>query len=230
LQQAETSPNTLAGVELFMDLSREQLLAVEAKCRWLNFSGEQIIFERGVDSDGVYFLLSGGARVVNDAVSGEEITFAEVEVGNFFGELSCVGDRGRSARVVAREDTVVAVLPRGDFVAILKEFPDIAIRLIEYLSSIIRRSNQRLTEFVDLTPDQRIYAELIRLATPSPHDDRIWLIDPLPMHSEISGRAGTERDDVSLAVGNLIREGVARRRDNSLIINDYPKLRMLRGL
>ena len=230
MQNTDTSPYSLAGIDLFMDLSRERLFAIEAKCEWLNFAAEQIIFERDVDSDGVYFVVSGGARVVNDAVSSEEITFADVEVGNFFGELSCIGDRGRSARVIARQDTVVAVLPRAEFVAILKEFPDIAIKLIEYLSSIIRHSNDRLTELVDLSPDQRIYAELIRLASPSAHDERVWLIDPLPMHSEISGRAGTESHDVSLAVGTLIREGVARRRDNSLIINDYPKLRMLRGL
>ncbi len=213
-----------------MDLSKEQLHAIETKCQWLNIAADQIIFERDVGGNGVYFVTSGGARVVNDAISGENITFADVEVGNFFGELSCVGDHGRSARVVAREDTVVAVLPRGDFIAILKEFPDIAIKLIEYLSSIIRQSNERVTELVDLSPDQRIYAELVRMASPSAHDDSIWLIDPLPMHSEISGRAGTESQDVSLAVGTLIREGVARRRDNSLIISDYPKLRMLRGL
>ena len=230
MQQMETSQNTLAGIDLFTDLSKEQLHAIETKCQWLNFSEDQTIFERDVDSDGVYFVTSGGARVVNDAISGEDITYADVEVGNFFGELSCIGDYGRSARVVAREDTVVAVLPRGDFIAMLKEFPDLAIRLIEYLSSIIRQSNERVKELVDLSPDQRIYAELIRMASQSAKDDRIWLIDPLPMHSEISGRAGTESQDVSLAVGTLIREGVARRRDNSLIINDYPKLRMLRGL
>jgi CRP-like cAMP-binding protein len=112
----------------------------------------------------------------------------------------------------------------------LKEFPDLAIKLIDYLSAIIRSANQRLTQLVDPSPHQKIYAELIRLATPSTLEDGIWLIDPLPRHSEISGRAGTDNHDVSLAVGALIREGVARRRDNSLIIKDYPKLRMLRGL
>ena len=230
MQKIETSPDTLASINLFTDLSKEQLSAIGTKCRWLNFAADQIIFERDVDSDGVYFIVSGAARVVNDAGIGEELTFADVEAGTFFGELSCVGDRGRSARVVAREDTVVAVLPSGDFIVLLKEIPDIAIRLIEYLSSIIRRSNERLTEFVALTPDQRIYAELLRLAAPSPKDDGQWLIDPLPPHSEISGRAGTDSEAVSLAIGTLIREGVARRRDNSLIISDYPKLRMLRGL
>ena len=90
--------------------------------------------------------------------------------------------------------------------------------------------NERLTEFVDLTPDQLIHAELLRLAAPSLNDDRQWLIDPLPQHGAISRRAGTDGEAVSLAIGTLIREGVARRRDNSLIISDYPKLRMLRGL
>ena len=173
--------------------------------------------------------MSGAAQVTNDTAGGNQIIFADVGVGNFFGELSCVGDSGRSARVIAKEDTVVAILSRSDFVALLKDFPGIAIKLIEYLSSIIRSSNQRLTDLVDPSPDQRIYAELIRLATPSTLEDGSWLIDPLPRHSEISGRAGTESQDVSLAVGALIRDGVARRRDNSLIIKDYPKLRMLRG-
>ena len=190
----------------------------------------QTIFEREAECDGVYFVASGSARVVSGLSDGEDLILSHVEVGSFFGDLSCVGDSSGTARVLACEDTVVAVMDRGYFVATLKKFPDIAIKLIENMSSIIRHSNDRLAELVELSPEQRVYAELLRLATPSANDNTIWLIDPLPRHSEISGRAGTENQDVSLAVGALIRDGVARRRDNSLIIKDYPRLRMLRGL
>ena len=230
MQQTDASRKTLAGIDLFTGLSADRLRAIEKKCRWLTFEADQTILERNEEGEDVYFVAAGGVRVRNDSIGGGEISLADVEAGNFFGELSGIDDRGRSASVVAREETVVAVLPRGDFVAVLKESPDTAVKLVEHLSSIIRSSNERVSQLVDLTPNQRIFAELIRLASPSPDDDGIWLIDPLPMHSEISGWAGTDSQDVSLAVGTLIREGVVRRRDKSLIISDYPKLRMLTGM
>jgi CRP/FNR family cyclic AMP-dependent transcriptional regulator len=229
VQDIETLVKTLSGIDLFKDVSQDQRQRLEKKCHWQTFSKNQVIFEKASEGDAVYFVVSGGAWAVNNATDGPEIICAEIEVGRFFGELSCVGDGDRSARVIAREDTLVAVFQHVDFISALKESPDLAIKMIELLSSIIRQSNERLTEVADLSPDQRVYAELIRLANPSTGEDNSWVIDPLPLHSEISGRAGTKSEDVSLAFGTLIREGVARRRDSSLIIKDFSKLQMLRN-
>jgi CRP-like cAMP-binding protein len=230
LQQIDASDHSLAGTELFKALPPEQLRAFESRCRWLSFEAGQTIIERHDTRSEVYFVVSGIARVVNYLADGREVVLADVGTGSFFGELSGIDCLGRSAYVVAREDTVTAALGSADFLALLRECPDAALKLIQHLTSIIRAANERVSALVDLSPHQRIYAELVRLANPSPAGDGSWTIDPLPMHSEISGWAGTNSEVVSLAVGNLIREGVARRRDKSLIIHDFPRLRMLTGI
>jgi CRP-like cAMP-binding protein len=230
LQPTDESGYGLAGAELFGSLPPEQLQAFEARCRWHTFDAGQTIIERDENRSEVYFVVEGTARVVNYLADGREVVLADVGAGSFFGELSGIDCLGRSAFVVAREQTVAAVLGSDDFMDLLRDCPDAALKLIHHLTSVIRSANERVSALVDLSPHQRIYAELVRLANPSAVGDGSWTIDPLPMHSEISGWAGTNSEVVSLAVGTLIREGVARRRDKSLIIHDFPRLKMLTGI
>lgn len=230
LQRTDESGYSLAGADLFGSLPLEQLQAFEARCRWLAFDAGETIIERDDVRPDVYFVVEGTVRVVNYLADGREVVLADVSAGGFFGELSGIDCLGRTAFVVAREDTVAAVLGSDEFLELLHDCPEAALKLIQHLTSVIRSANERVSALVDLSPHQRIYAELVRLANPSAAGDGSWMIDPLPMHSEISGWAGTNNEVVSLAVGTLIREGVARRRDKSLIIHDFPRLKMLTGV
>ena len=159
-----------------------------------------------------------------------EVPLTEMHSGSHFGEMSAIGPRERTARIVAVERSTVAVMPRETFLDMLMEFPQVSVNLLRDLAYVISSMNDRVSLLSRTNPRQRVYIELLRLAVPNPRGDGTWIIEPLPHHSDIAGWAGIEQQEVAEAIGKLAREKILERRNRSIIINDRAKIESLSGM
>jgi CRP-like cAMP-binding protein len=60
--------------------------------------------------------------------------------GEFFGEMALMEERIRTATVTAKERTRCLQLVRWDFRALLKENPDLAVKMLEVVVQRMRES------------------------------------------------------------------------------------------
>lgn len=220
----------LDATGLLAELSPEALRAIEKKCRWLELKPGDVVFEREDDSREVFFVVRGSVRAMNFLGSEREVSLADLPAGSHFGELSAVDNRERSARVVANEPAVIAALGRDDFLVLLHEHPKVTVRLLGDFASIIRTTNQRVFSLSTLTPRQRVYLELLRMAEPNPKGDGSWLIEIVPNHNEIASWAGTDKLEVANAIGALVRDAILERKYKSFIIKDHTRLKSLASM
>lgn len=220
----------LDSTALLAGLSPAALRAVEQTCRWTELKPGDIVFEREDDSRDVFFVVRGSVRAMNFLGSEREVSLADLPVGSHFGELSAVDNRERSARVVANEPAVIAALARDDFLAMLHAHPQVTVKLLGDFASIIRTTNQRVFSLSMLTPRQRVYLEILRMAEPNPKGDGSWLIEIVPNHNEIASWAGTDKLEVANAIGSLVRDGVLERKFKSFIIKDHTRLKSLASM
>ena len=220
----------LDATTLLAGLSPSALRVIEQKCRWIELKPGDIVFEREDDTRDVFFVVRGSVRAMNFLGSEREVSLADLEVGTHFGELSAVDNRERSARVVANEPAVIAALARDDFLAMLHEHPQVTVKLLGDFASIIRTTNQRVFSLSMLTPRQRVYLEILRMAEPNPKGDGSWLIEIVPNHNEIASWAGTDKIEVANAIGSLVRDGVLERKFKSFIIKDHTRLKSLASM
>lgn len=218
------------GIKLFADVPSAELAVLAKKCEWLAFVPNDIILDRDDNTRDVYFLSDGKVRVMNFIGTEHEVTLAEMHSGSHFGELSAIGPRERTARIVAVERSTVAVMPRETFLDMLMEFPQVSVNLLRDLAYVISSMNDRVSLLSRTNPRQRVYIELLRLAVPNPRGDGTWIIEPLPHHSDIAGWAGIEQQEVAEAIGKLAREKILERRNRSIIINDRAKIESLSGM
>ena len=84
-----------------------------------------------------------------------------------------------------------------------------------------------MTDLSLLSPDQRVYHELLRLAHPDEGVSQDWIINQLPSHREIASWANTSREAVAYVIGNLARRGIIERKHKTLYIHDYPALQAM---
>ena len=189
-----------------------------------------IILDREDDTRDVYFLTDGKVRVMNFIGTEHEVTLAEMLKGSHFGELSAIGPRERTARIIAVQRSTVAVMPREAFLEMLMEFPQVSINLLRDLAYVISSMNDRVSLLSKTNPRQRVYIELLRLAVPNPRGDGSWVIEPIPHHADIAGWAGTEQREVAEAIGKLAREKILERKNRSIIINDRARIESLSGM
>jgi CRP-like cAMP-binding protein len=200
---------------------------LEEKCRWLEFSPEQTVLEREDDTHEMFFIARGSVRVMNYLGDEREVALADLGAGEHFGELSAVDCRERAARVVSTGNAIIAALSHDHFIATLLAYPHVALRLLDHFAAVIRAMNERVSALSTLTPRQRVYLELLRMAEPNPKGDGSWLIDIVPNHNEIASWAGTERQEVAVAIGALVRDGILERKHKSFLIKDHSRLRRL---
>ena len=226
----ELPPGTeknLAGIALLRDQPEATVRRLEKISRWYSCPQGALIFDRTDTRKDVYFIVEGSVRVIAHAPSGQEIAFNDLPAGDHFGELSAIDGEARTATLYALEDSVLAVVPGEDFVAFLREHPEVALSLMRDFARIIRSLNDRVVGLSTQTVVQRVYGELLRMAEPDPQVPRRWIIDPLPQHRDIAIWAGTTPETVARAIGQLLKAEVVKRRHKTLYIFDRQRLQQL---
>lgn len=227
---SEHRPASLDRVALLSSLTPEQREAVAKQCRWRRFSQGEQILDHMDDSHDLCFVVEGRVRVVNHSLSGREISFDDVSAGAFFGELSAIDGRPRSATVEAEADTLVAFLPTARFQDVVNNHPKLAWVVMQRLADIVRRSTERIMDLSTLGANNRVHAELLRLArttTPAGTKSNTAEISPIPVHSDIASRVSTTRETVARVLSDLARDNLVERRANALVIHDLRRLRQM---
>lgn len=87
-------------------------------------NGEQVMGQ-GDHSRDAYLVMSGSATCLRDGVE-----VARFGPGDFFGEMALIGDRPRSATVVANDDLSVRAFHASEFRRLLDDVPSIAVKVL----------------------------------------------------------------------------------------------------
>jgi CRP/FNR family transcriptional regulator, cyclic AMP receptor protein len=123
----------LAAAPLFADVDAGGLARIAARTIEVTFEPGHVIARQGEIGTGFFLIASGRVRVVRD---GQET--ASLGSGEFFGELSILDGKPRTAQVVAAEPTVCLALASWDFEAVVSEEPAVALAVLRALASRLR--------------------------------------------------------------------------------------------
>jgi CRP-like cAMP-binding protein/small-conductance mechanosensitive channel len=96
---------TLRKVELFSQLTDEELRALAERLRYSPFAKGNVITRQGDElSHWLYVIINGEAEVYADLPNGKRRTVRTLGRGNFFGEMGLLTGAPRSASVIAKTD------------------------------------------------------------------------------------------------------------------------------
>jgi CRP/FNR family transcriptional regulator, cyclic AMP receptor protein len=220
---------TLAGVQLFRELDATRRRSVEQRCAWRRWSAGEHILDREAASNDVYFIVHGRVRVIEYSLSGKrEVVLDDILPGGFFGELAAIDGEPRSANIVAVEETLTASLSAAAFADLLFEHREVGLALMCRLTEMVRASTQRIVELSTRDAQNRVYAELLRLAkTGGGLEPNTAIIQPVPVHSDIAARISTTRETVARAMSDLAHRNLVRKTGRGLLILDVEQLTSL---
>jgi CRP-like cAMP-binding protein len=123
----------LGAVPLFSGVSKKDLERVLGTAKETHHNEGDSVITEGRGGVGFHLILDGKAKVVR---SGR--TVAHLGPGEFFGEMALVDDAPRSASVIAESDLETMVVSKWEFRPLLKNHPEMAWKLIEYLVGRVR--------------------------------------------------------------------------------------------
>src|ERR1700751_4858531 len=123
----------LGRVPGFSALSPEELEQVAQVAVPRRFEAGEVVFKEGDEGSTCYIVRSGRARAVREHPDGRSITLAHFAPGEIFGEMSMFDGERRSATVETTEGTEAIAILSSDMHRLLREHPDISVKLISAL-------------------------------------------------------------------------------------------------
>jgi len=215
---------SLARIAIFAGLPTDGIKRIERRCGWRRYQPGEPIVNYLDASDDVFFISVGEVRVTIYASTGKAVSFRALRAGEIFGEYPAI-DRGpRSASVEARTNCLIASISGSAFRELVATEPGLAQALLPVLVSTIRALNTRVFEFSTLAVNNRIQAELLRLAAVGSRQGNSARIVPAPTHVEIASRVSTHREAVTRELNRLTKIGIIERRGGILLVKDLDHL------
>ena len=147
-------------LELLTEADREGL---ESIGRHVLAERGEVLLARGDAADRVLVLRSGRVKVTVPTASGSDTVLTFRGPGALLGEQALIDDQPRGANVVAVEPVELLVIAASAFRAYLHQRPQVALAMLAMLSSRLRASDARLTEFAAADTLGRVCARLVEL-------------------------------------------------------------------
>lgn len=213
----------LARVPVFETLASDDLAMVAAVAVPRRFAAHQTIFREGDASDTCYVVRSGHARAVREHADGRSITLAHFGPGDIFGELAMFEAERRSATVETLDELEAVAITGDDMRRLLREHPEIAMKLVVALGRRLREANERLSRQSFQTVQSRVatvLSQLVERAKDERGDGEDGDVLLVITQSDIAQLAGSSRESASRFLAVLERAGVVTQGRGKVTVHD----------
>jgi CRP-like cAMP-binding protein len=217
----------LAKINLFADLTAEERRAISSDCVWQEYPKQTEIIGHQDRSTHVFFILDGHVNIVVCTPNGRDVIFRQLKAGQHFGEFAAIDGRPRSASVVAVSHTRIARMDALRFRRILDEHPGVKDRLLTEFVGLVRQMSERIFEFSAVAVQNRVQAELLRLAYEAGVTNNTARLTAPPTHESLAARVSTHREAVSREISRLHRLGILERQGRTWVVVDVSGLSSL---
>ena len=151
MKTAATIPLTdkilhLKTIEIFADLSVNELAAVASVTEEASFGEGEMVFREGETGDTLFLIVEGEVGVIKDCNADKEIELDSIGPGDYFGEMALFGDDRRSATSRVKKDARFLTLHKQELQEIVREYPQIALHVCRVLSVRIRRLHGKISD------------------------------------------------------------------------------------
>jgi CRP-like cAMP-binding protein len=122
------------------------------------------IFAKGDPGSSLFAICKGAVKATVPSVDGHDAVFNLFGKGDIFGEIALLDGRPRTADAIAITDCELFVIERRDFLPLVREEPEIALKLIEILCARLRQTTEQAENLMFLHLPGRLAKALLRLS------------------------------------------------------------------
>jgi CRP-like cAMP-binding protein len=121
------------------------------------------IFAKGDLGSSLFAICKGTVKVTVPSVEGHDAVFNFIGEGAIFGEIALLDGGPRTADAIATTDCELLVIERRDFLPLLREEPELVLKLIEILCARLRLTTDQAEGLMFLRVSGRLAKALLRL-------------------------------------------------------------------
>jgi len=208
----------LQNIDLFDGLNETDLAVLEQHCTTRQYPANTILINEGDETDSMYVILAGEAKVFMSDDSGKEVTLNILADGDYFGELALLDDMPRSASVMTMQPSKLLVISKTEFRRCLGDHPEIATNIIRCLSQRVRSLTHSVKSLALMDVYGRVARTLLELA--KENEEGKLVVRQKLTHQDIASMVGASREMVSRIMKDLSTGGYISVKNRQITIEE----------
>ncbi len=213
-----TPADLLANVDLFGDLTPEELQQLADASTTEDLRRGDVLFHEDDEADTLYVVIEGRIAIAKRSIDGRESVVALMEAGDLFGEMSLFEPLGRSAEARALEPSQVLAIGFAPIRGVYERRPELLWGVVELLAGRVRSMDVALADSVFLDVTGRTAKRLVEMASGA---DEFTL--PVTQE-ELAAMVGASRERVNKAIASFVRLGWIEQSERRYRITDREQL------
>lgn len=208
----------LEKINLFAQIPADCLAQLEQVSSLRKYSKNSILLMEGDENSQLFVIQSGQVCVYTDDEDGRQLVLNYMGPGEYFGELSLIDNRPRSASVSVIEDSTLMSISRENFRAFMREHPQLYEPMMVELVNRIRELTGNVKDMALLDVYGRVAHTLERLCNSAADKS------PKLTHQDIANMVGASREMVSRVMKELVMGGYIEVQQKHIrILRAFPK-------
>jgi CRP/FNR family cyclic AMP-dependent transcriptional regulator len=153
----------LSAHPFFRDFARPVIDRVVSHAITRKVRKGTVLFRKGDAGTNLWAVCSGSVQISVPSEQGHDAIFDVIPPGEIFGEIALLDGGVRTADAVAVQDTELLVIERRDFIPLLREYPEVAMKLVEMVCARLRRTSEQVEDIMFLSLPGRLAKALLQL-------------------------------------------------------------------
>jgi CRP-like cAMP-binding protein len=193
--------------------SVEEINRAKIQCK---FKKGQSIFMAGNTPPGLYCISSGVVKLETPGINGDGHILRMMKAGDVLGYRSLFANEPYTASAVVVEDVEACLIPRERLTELCEKSPQLTLEFLKYISTELRKAEERLVAMVDKDATERVAEALLFL--------KENFANPTWTRREIAEWAGTTPETVMRTLAAFEDEGLIRQEGRRIEIVDRESL------
>jgi len=206
-------------VPIFASLDSSQSHQVAGLIRRKTFAKGELIITEGSVQESLIIINRGQVKAYRYTREGREQILYIFAENDFFGEKNLLGKQESSYNVEALEETGVCMIDKINFQELLREHPDIGLKVMEELCARLFSLERNLQNLGSKNAESRVIAMLLEFAEKYGKPQGRGILLDLPLSREgLANYIGVTRETVSRKLSFLHEERIIELIGNKRII------------
>lgn len=216
---------TLRENRLFSVIAPDHLGAFANVAQRHRVPAGTVILRKGETGDDMCALARGRVVVTSLSPEGKELTLGYLGAGEIFGEIALLDGGPRTATVTAIEACEVLSFRRDEFLQVLRDVPDVAIKFLGLLAARLRETDQTLEDSSLRQLPCRLARRLIHLASGFGQPTLGGVKIPIKLsQQDIGNMTGATRESINRQLREWENHGLIASEQGYITIVDHARL------
>ncbi len=218
--------DAIKKLTFFSELQEEDLEKISKITMERSYKKNMLIFMEGEPGEAFYYIKTGKIKVFRTHEDGKEHIVHLLGEGDVFGEVTLFNNTSYPASASVYEDAVVGIIKNQDMENLVRNNPELALKLIKILVRKLTFAQQKVKELTFNDVFSRTASQILKLASEyGKNGNNGIVIDIQLTRQELADMIGTTRETVSRAISKFKKEKSITEEDDKIIIIDQEKLK-----